>query len=190
MEKAKRSTKKKTNYFIRGKNDEYNTPEIAYNPIRYLSNFLFNKTIWDPFVSEKPTAKDRIKKMFPVSKEVIHDRTFDLLTFKLPERFDIIITNPPFSKKKEIIQQLFILDKPFCCLLPFDVLSRKYMMVELQTRENLHVILPSQRFDFESVYEKETDQKKKKSTCPFSSIWLCYKCPQPNNPHISLFIWP
>ena len=42
------------------------------------------------------------------------------------DRGEVIITNPPFSKTKEVMERLFELDKPFILILPVSKLNTQY----------------------------------------------------------------
>jgi hypothetical protein len=95
---------------------------------------------------------------------------------KLPSLFDVIISNPPFSIKKQVLQKLFELDKPFCLLIPLEALGRKYLNQYLTNRkEDITILLPKRKVHFEPV--KPINNKK--SNSPFHSIWFCYKMGTP-----------
>ena len=48
----------------------------------------------------------------------------DFFTFE-PKDYDLIISNPPFSKKDAVIKRLYELGKPFAILLPIQSLQSK-----------------------------------------------------------------
>ena len=72
----------------------------------------------------------------------------DFLTWK-PEKFDCIITNPPFSLKQQFLQRAYDLGKPFAFLLPlttFETTKRQ----QLFDKYGLEVILFDKRINFET----------------------------------------
>ena len=72
----------------------------------------------------------------------------DFLTWQ-PQKYDCIITNPPFSLKQEFLQRCYQLKKPFALLLPlttFETAKRQ----ELFLKYGLEVILFDKRINFET----------------------------------------
>ena len=102
--------------------DEIFTPFYAVEPIiKYLHK---DKVIWCPF--DKPWSAF-VQKLVGGGWNVIcsHiEEGKDFFTFQ-PEHFDIIVSNPPFSKKDKIIKRLYELGKPFAILLPIQALQSK-----------------------------------------------------------------
>lgn len=41
----------------------------------------------------------------------------------MPEEFDVIVSNPPFTKKDEVLRRLYEIGKPFAILLPLNSLQ-------------------------------------------------------------------
>ena len=138
-----------------------------------LADFLYMPSwavIWDPFVSSTGVGARRLKRAFHGIVEVIHSKEYDLLTGKIPHGIDMIITNPPFSKKKETIAKLFNSNIPFCVLLPLEALARQYMRTWLiGYSSTIRILMPSEKVHFEPLHAIS----KKKSSSPFHSVWLC-----------------
>ena len=42
-----------------------------------------------------------------------------------PDRWDIIVSNPPFSLKNKVLERLYLFNKPFAILLPLNSLQGK-----------------------------------------------------------------
>jgi len=40
-----------------------------------------------------------------------------------PERYDFIVSNPPFTRKLEVLSRLYLLGKPFAMVLPLPMLN-------------------------------------------------------------------
>ena len=81
---------------------------------------------------------------------------------------DIIIDNPPFSKKKEILTRLKELEKPFILVCPSVMLSYKYFH-EL-FKDEIQILVPYKRINFRHI-----NSEKKNYSPPFASFYFCYK---------------
>ena len=77
---------------------------------------------------------------------------------------EVVVSNPPFSKKKEVIQRLVELDKPFILIMPLEVLTYKYTE---PIREHLQILIPKKRM----IFIKDGTQVKFNYDC----IFFCYK---------------
>ncbi len=82
-------------------------------------------------------------------------------------RHDLVVTNPPFSKKYEVLDWLLNHHpKPFAMLVPLTMLvSRKFRAVP--NSETLQLVLPSHRINY------MTDGAVVRG-CSFDSVWLCH----------------
>lgn len=88
------------------------------------------------------------------------DRNF--LKDELPE-FDIIITNPPYSKKDKFIEKCYELNKPFALLMPVTALQGN-RRGQWFIKKGIELLVLNQRVDFT-----------KKGSPHFSVAWFCYK---------------
>ena len=105
--------------------DEVYTPDYAVKPIiKYLDNFC-NKTqytVWCPF-DKADSAYVRLLKQEGYKVIYSHiDNGQNFFTFEPEERYDFIVSNPPFSIKDQILKRLRELNKPFAILLPLPAL--------------------------------------------------------------------
>jgi len=120
-----------------------------------------DKIIWSPFYCDGK-QKEYFKDM---GFDIIHeDKDF----FAYEPEFDLIIDNPPFSKKREVLVRLKQLDKPFILIAPSMMLSHKYFQ-EL-FKDHIQIIIPEKRICF-----KNLNSDKKNYTPPFASFYFCYK---------------
>ena len=97
-----------------GKNDEYRTmPEAIYPLLRYIPR---GAIIWCPF----DTADSNFVKILTANGwqvEYSHISTGqDFYTYE-PDRWDIIISNPPFTNKRHIFERTLSFDKPFALIM-------------------------------------------------------------------------
>ena len=81
---------------------------------------------------------------------------------------DIVIDNPPFSKKKEVLLRLKELDKPFILIINSMMLSYKYFQ-EL-FKDDIQVIIPQTRIKFRHLNSTNNNY-----TPPYASFYFCYK---------------
>jgi hypothetical protein len=138
--------------------DDYETQLETWEMIR---SYIPSGIIWDPFYCNGLTAENFRKMKF----DFIHDNQ-DFFTRQLPE-FNTIVTNPPFSKKKQVMEKLFEIDKPFIVILPCSTITYKYFR-DLSKHRNLQVIIPNKRIQF--IKNGKVDGR-----CSFDCLFFCYK---------------
>lgn len=153
------------------KHDDYMTPKYAWQNIEHL--IPKDKIIYEPFYGDGNSGQYLKELGF---KKVIHE-PIDFFT-QTPPIWDIIITNPPFSQTKEILNKLKELDKPFIIILPSSKINTSYMR-EWKDK-NLQIIIPRKRIHFEKLIDgKKPDNWK--SNCNFDCFYYCYKMNLPKN---------
>ena len=144
--------------------DNYITNKIEWERIKdYIPN---NKVIWSPFYCDGK-QKEYFEEM---GFNIIHEDE----DFFQNNKGDIIIDNPPFSKKKEIFTRLKELDKPFILVCPSMLLSYKYFQ-EL-FKDEIQILVPFKRINF-----KHLNSTKKNYSPPFASFFYCYKMNLPKD---------
>jgi hypothetical protein len=100
--------------------DEYYTPKILVYPIlKYIEK---NKIVWCPFDTEESEFVIALKEK---GNNVISSHIWDGKDFFKynPDKYDIIVSNPPFSKKLDVLKRLYEIDKPFAMLLGLPILN-------------------------------------------------------------------
>lgn len=129
------------NNFKFNKRDEYDTPEepiTAIIPI--LKRYKWIKTIW---LCADQKHSNFVKVLEKHGFNVIYSHIFDgqdFLKYEPQEKYDLILTNPPFSLKKEFVERSIQLKKPFMFLLGMPILNykdwnslqRKYQLSEIR----------------------------------------------------------
>ena len=140
--------------------DEYYTPRILVEPIlKYLKP---NSTIWCPF--------DTINSEFVLAlKEANHTVIYshicygqDFFSYEPEESYDYIISNPPFTRKLEVLDRLYKLDKPFAMILGLPILNYQevgnfFLDKELQLKKE------EKKVSFDG------------NTASFNNSFYCYK---------------
>ena len=148
------------------KYDDWNTPKYAWEDIiEYIPK---DKIIWEAFYGDGKSG-DYMKEL---GLNVIHEE----IDFFKEDKGDIIISNPPFSLYREILDRLFLLDKPFIIILPSSKINTQYF--RKWKDKGLKIIIPKKRIDF-SKYDNI-----KRSNCAFDCFYYCYKIDLP-----SCIIW-
>ena len=96
--------------------DEVYTPFYAVDPlVKYIPK---EWTIWMPFDEEWSAFYQTFKERgYNIIRSSIKDGK-SFFEYEPSERYDCIISNPPFSKKDMVLQRLDKLGKPFAVLLP------------------------------------------------------------------------
>lgn len=80
--------------------------------------------IWCPFDLQMSKYVEVLSKIPNVKVLYTHIDTGENFFFYEPkEEYDIIISNPPFSQKDNVLKRLFELDKPYAMLLPVPALQ-------------------------------------------------------------------
>ncbi|DAC81651.1 TPA_asm: oncoid [Powellomyces chytrid fungus MELD virus 3] len=115
------------------RSDRYYTPPSALEPLApFVKGFT---TIWDGAAGDGHITRffaDR--NHVTLATDIMDGSDHDFLTFVPPEKWDIMISNPPYSLKKEFVQRCFDLGKPFALLLPLNCIESLGVRNILKTR--------------------------------------------------------
>lgn len=150
------------------KHDDYMTPNYAWDNIKqFIPN---DKIIWEPFYGNGASG-NYLKEL---GFKVIHE-PIDFFENNLG---DIIVTNPPFSKSKEILKRLKDIDKPFIMIMPSSKINTSYMREWKDN--NLQIIIPRKRIHFEKHINGEIPENWK-NACNFDCFYYCYKMNLPKD---------
>lgn len=100
----------------------YIPPLYAVDPIlKYIPK---DKIIWCPFDEEWSAFYRRLKEEgYNVVRSSLKDGQ-DFFTYE-PNKWDVIVSNPPFSSKDKVLERLYSFKKPFAILLPLNSLQGK-----------------------------------------------------------------
>lgn len=149
-------------------NDEFYTPEYAVKPIlKYIKPY---STVWCPFDKEESHF---VKLLEEDGHIVIHthidngeDFFEDIVDIR---KVDYIISNPPYSKKGEVLQRLFQLGKPFAMLIGVVGLFESQKRFEMFKDNDFEVLYMNRRV----AYFRDYGEQKPSLNPPFSSVYLC-----------------
>lgn len=101
--------------------DEVYTPSYAVKPL--LKYIKPNSIIWCPFDDEK---SEFVKTFLAGGHKVIYSHIKEgknFFSYEPDEEYDVIISNPPFSIKDDVLKRLEELNKPYAMLLPLPALQ-------------------------------------------------------------------
>lgn len=104
--------------------DERYTPVYAVVPLLEFAPPSSKTVIWCPFDKEW-SAFVKVFRNAGYKVECSHiDNGQDFFTYE-PEYWDVMISNPPFSRKDEVLHRAYELEKPFALLLPANSIQGK-----------------------------------------------------------------
>lgn len=147
--------------------DEVYTPEYAVKPlIKYLQQFNSNAVIWCPFDLEFSKYYQIFTNAgFKVIRSHI-DEGKNFFYYEPEEHYDIIISNPPFSIKDDVLKRLDELGKPYAMLLPIPTLQGQSRFPYLANIQYLG-------FDKRINYYKNKEMTQTQNGVSFGSCYLC-----------------
>jgi hypothetical protein len=160
----KKNKTKKPKLLMNGHTDEIYTPNYAIKPL--LPYLKREWIIWDSAFGSGKLAEHFIKEGF----NVVGKDSIDFLDENLD--CDVIITNPPYSKKEEFIKRCYELEKPFALLMPLTALEGK-KRGELYRKNGIQLLVPNKRINF------VTPNNGKSSW--FATAWFCWKLNLPKD---------
>lgn len=155
-------------------NDEYYTPLYAIYPL--LEFLPSGSNILCPFDTKKSYFVKLFKKegfnvdYSHITPEMLgggNKKDFFTYTKQEVEKYDYIISNPPFSFKNELFFKLFSLNKPFAML--FNIIglfeTKRFNAFE---NENFQLLVFNKRVEYFKDYATEKTHR-----IPYSSFYVC-----------------
>ena len=131
--------------------DDCITPiEVWKNIEQYIPR---DKQIWCPFYFK---GEHRLKEL---GFDIIHEDE----DFFNCNKGDIIVDNPPFSIKKQILKRLLEIDKPFILIMPVSTICYNYFK---DYKDKIQIMIPPKRYNW---------AKHLKSSATFDCLYFCYK---------------
>lgn len=133
---------------VTDKGDEYYTPKYI---VEILLPFIKNKgfkTIWCPC---DKAYSEYVKVFSENGISVIHshiDDGKDFLNYEPSEKYDAIITNPPFSIKNDIFKRCIDLDKPFCLLMSATSIQSASFIQRISKAKDFNVMMFDKRISY------------------------------------------
>lgn len=143
--------------------DEIWTPRYAVDPLLEVID-VKGKVVWEPTASN---SLNGIVQGVGEEKGLIFTTSlkqdFDFLAHAPPiDKYDMIITNPPYSKKNQFIRRCFEIGKPFALLLPITALETPFRN-SLFAEYGLQLLVLDKRINFTGG-----------SGSWFNASWFCW----------------
>lgn len=147
------------------KHDDYMTPKSAWENIKqYIPQ---DKVIWEAFFGDGESGKDLEELGF----NTIHED----IDFFENDKGDIVVSNPPFTKIKEILERLKELEKPFILIMPSPKLITQYFRKLFSNDDDpIQLIIPRKRIQFSKQIDGVIDPNQK-NACNFDCFYYCWK---------------
>ena len=144
--------------------DEVYTPFYAVEP---LMEFLpKDKIIWCPFDEEWSAFYRYFRENhYPVIRSSLSNAQ-DFFRYE-PEKWDILVSNPPFSKKDDVLKRAFSFGKPFALLLPVNSIQGKARFKIFNN--DIQMLVFDSRIDYHTPENMEITIKGKS----FGSAYFC-----------------
>jgi len=152
------------------KHDDYMTPKYAWENIK---DYIPKKKIWEAFYGDGESGKYLTELGF----DVIHEER-DFFTDP-PDEWDIIVSNPPFSLCKKVLNKLAELDKPFIIIMPASKICTSYFRENFKDK-GLQIIIPRKRIHFLKLVDGKPVEGWK-NACNFDCFYYCYKMNLPKD---------
>jgi hypothetical protein len=145
--------------YSNGNYDECYTPPYAVYPlVKYVPK---DTIIWCPFDTLESAFVKILSKTNIVFRSHISDGQ-DFYTFTPPIHWDMIISNPPFTNKRQIFERALSFGKPFALLMSNTWLNDAAPK-QIFKHKDLQLLMFEERIDFTGT-EK----------IPFSSSYFCW----------------
>ena len=137
--------------------DECYTPDEALLPL--LSELSKNKIYYD---CTSGISSNIVDCLTSNGYKCLLSDDRDFLIDDIPDGVDVIITNPPYSKKDKFIERCYELKKPFALLLPVSSLQG-IKRGEMFSQNGIELLVLKKRIDFTG-----------KGSPHFGVAWFCY----------------
>lgn len=149
--------------YSKGNNDECYTPAYGVEPI--LEFIPSGAIVWCPFDTEESEFVKHISHTNPVVHSHIHAGQ-DFFEYE-PEKWDVIISNPPFTNKRRFFERALSFNKPFALIMTNTWLNDAAPK-QLFMKKDLQLLMFDKRMRF--VSPDGRDNKK----ITFSSSYYCW----------------
>lgn len=146
-----------------GNNDECYTPDYGVEPI--LEFIPKDAVVWCPF----DTEESEFVKQISETNQVIYSHIGqgqDFFSYE-PERWDVIVSNPPFTNKRKIFERALSFNKPFALIMANTWLNDS-APAQLFAERDLQLLMFDRRMRFHSPDGRPNNK------ITFSSSYYCW----------------
>ena len=150
------------------KHDDYMSPKYAWENIQQF--IPKDKVIWEAFYGDGNSGNYLRELGF----ETIHEP----VDFFENDLGDIIVSNPPFSHSKDVMNRMLVLDKPFIIIMPSSKINTSYFRAWKDKK--IQIIIPRKRIHFMKLVDGKVPENWK-NACNFDCFYYCYKMNLPKD---------
>ena len=140
--------------------DEYFTPKILAEVIvKYVKK---SSSVWCPFDTDNSEIVIALRKC---GHKVITSHIWegkDFFEYEPEKEYDYIISNPPFTRKLEVLERLYKLGKPFAMILGIPILNYQEVGNFFLDKE-LQLLIVDKKVSFDG------------NTSSFNNSYFCHK---------------
>lgn len=134
-------------FYLNGGGDEQYTPRKTVELLLSYIQHWKDKIIWCPCDKEDSEFVKVLKENgFNIVYSHI-DYGQDFFTYT-PEQFDAILTNPPYKNKRLFMERAESFNKPWCMLLPINIISDAVLNDLFGDMSELTILVPKKRTKF------------------------------------------
>jgi len=166
MSKPKRNDKQSNGSTV-NRRDQCQTPDYALDPI--LPYLKPEWVIWEPARGGGYIERTLLTNGHKViSGDLLTGQNY-FLSESVPDHYDVMVTNPPFSIKYKWLTRAYLLDKPFALIMPLDVLGSGQAQA-LFDRYGFEFVFMNKRIDYGMPnigFEGSSSQ--------FASVWFTWR---------------
>ena len=145
--------------------DEAYTPNYGVSPI--LEYIPKDAVVWCPFDKAESEFVKQISKTNKVIYSHIEDGQ-DFFEYEPKEKWDIIISNPPFKNKRKFFERALSFKKPICLLMTLAWLNDRYSkQVFIDANVDMQLLMFDKRMKFVNPDGRPNDK------ITFSSGYYC-----------------
>jgi len=163
MEKNLTISNSKEILYSNGKNDECYTPDYGVEPI--LEFIPKDSIVWCPFDTEESEFVKQISKQNKVVHSHIEEGK-DFFTYE-PSKWDLIVSNPPFTNKRKYFERALSFHKPFALIMSNTWLNDAAPKQLFKDRD-LELLMFDKRMKFISPDGRDNNK------ITFSSSYYCW----------------
>lgn len=149
----------------KGLTDEWYTPESAVIPI--LKYLPYGSIVWCPFDKEESNFVKVLRENgYIVECSHIDNKDEDFFNYE-PFEWDIIVSNPPYSIRNNILKRAFSFGKPFALLMNTNGLFDSQIRWDLFSQNDFSLFYLKGRVNYMKEFGKV-----EKSSPPFQSAYI------------------
>tara|TARA_R100000805_G_C3565029_1_gene72706 strand:+ start:226 stop:735 length:510 start_codon:yes stop_codon:yes gene_type:complete len=154
------------------KHDDYMTPKYVWEDIKqYIPQ---DKEIWECFYGDGKSGQYLTELGF----NVIHEN----IDFFENNKGEVLVSNPPFSKTKQIMERLVEIGKPFIMLMSSSKINTQYCRrIFKDLDDKLQIIIPKARIGFEKQVNGKVPDGWKYNKPNFDTFYYCWKMNLPRD---------